>query len=357
MIRRFYKRLVSNVVLINNTTERNRHSIFDSLPSLHGTMLGIFLAIYGIYALFAYQKIHTQVDKLANYKYNVSQVISPSSMRNINDTAFMDSTGMIDLPIVRSRMWEIAGVPRYIESSRDIPKSWLGFELDQYIDSSSYDLLGLIELVARSFPYHGGKNLDSILMEKWELESTWIDELNRFNTYFYIYWNQNQKSLKELMVHYSDIDIQRQIRLKEETLGRVMESRAKEGFPMTDEEINRSLNFTPIFAYDYYQELETFFSKVDYIQHNLIPDIFECRTFLNLYKGEFKLKSRTILVLIVAVFVFLCGIILPLIMTAYFWKNFKYRRFFEIFIFVSTILPYLLGLLFLINLVVGLKVP
>lgn len=355
--RRYYSHRSIPVVLFNQKKGERRKSLFEVLPSIHGTMLSITVGLFGLFALFAYQKINTQIDLLASYQYQISQELKPTLMTNINDIAFLDSTGNIDLPSVRRRFWEIAGVPRSLDRSKEIPEQWRGYNNDEYLDSACFDLFGLIELVSRSYPYYGGNNLDAILSKKWDIEKDWIDELIRFNTYFDIYWKTNQASIQDLLIRFRDLDIQRQVRLKEETANRVIASRNESGLPTSSEEINKMLNFTPIIVIENYRHVEAFFIKVDFIQKNLVPEIRECRTLLNMYKNEFKLRSRSRVLLLIALFVFILGIVLPVFGGVFFTEKIKYRMQIEVTASILTLLPYIVGLVYLVIVVSRLHLP
>jgi len=224
------------------------------------------------------------------------------------------------------------------------------------IEKRARETLGLLSLVMTSYPYLGRGMLNKPDSDEVTSYRSWLDDLSRYNGFLLWLWNAHRRSLSELMNQYRSIDIQRQKDMHEKTLQQTLKSSKEQGIDVPDEEIERiRREFHVIHNIDYGFILRDFFSKVVHIEQQLIPKAKENLRTLTTYGKDFKLKKRTLIVLSFAVFIFVFGIIIPMLLSAY--AKPPTIKSLELWLFITTMLPYLAGLFYLISVVSSLNQP
>ena len=360
------------------------NSLLDSLPALHGTMLSIIVGFVTAFALYAYQTTSSARQQLDNIKRQVQNISSPSFEISINRANYLNSDGELDWQCFKDGLRDASSLFSHIDhEDHDLKRETIivddmqndsdassrfdyikkhGFKKDAVyiektqIEKAARQTLGLLSLAMTSYPYFGHGMLNKPATDELSNYRLWLPDLSRYNGFLLWLWNGHHRGLSELMNQYRLLDIQRQEDMHEKSLQQMLKSNKDQGISMSDEQIQRiKRQFHTIRETDYSLILRDFFLKVTHLEQQVIPKANEHLITLTTYENSFKLKTRTIWVLASAVFIFILGIMTPMVITAY--SKPPIVKSLEICLFVFTTVPYLVGLLYLIAVVSRLNQP
>jgi len=369
------------------------NSLLNSLPALHGTMLGITLAFVGAFLLYAYDKTSSARQKLEDLKRQVQEACKPDYEVDIDRAKYLNSEGELDWRRVMHGLRDASSLFGHIghedqwgireiiiiddirNGSTQDPKTvgapMPGLQTDAKqikksdIEKRGRETLGLLARVITSYPYLGQGALNKPDRDEVTDYRSWVDDLSDRTSWLSWLWATRHRSLSELMKQYGPIDIQRRKNPHEESFEESLEQMKEKGIDVPveliprirrqAEAIQRARETHTLHDHDYGFDLRNVFDKIARVKAQLLPTAQESVETLTKYETKFKLKKRAMWVLSWAVFILVVGITLPMVMNAY-AKPPRIKSL-ELWIFGLTMLPYLIGLIYLIRVVSGLNQP
>ena len=99
--------------------------------------------------------------------------------------------------------------------------------------------------------------------------------------------------------------------------------------------------------------IQEFFSKLLFIQNTMIPLVSETVHSLKYNEQKFKIKAHSEWIILLAIFLVIFGIIIPMFLIS----CEKVTRLTEYSLLGFTMLPYIVGLFYLLKIVGNLKTP
>ncbi len=227
---------------------------------------------------------------------------------------------------------------------------------DEIIDSAC-NLLTIISTLSYSHPYNGKKNYrDNTRDISIVYDKEWLKYLKKINRFLLTQWNSRKLSIIELMKRYekicidtkNEIDQKGWIEEKQEG-GTIVSQLSTEGSKLLK---NNKVDISG--RIDYELLVQDFFMRVKYIEDTLMPKMVEVESKLEFYEKKFQIKNHGLTIIITAIFIFIFGIIVPLFLQT--WQKTPHIRSIEIILLISTMLPYIIGLFYLLKKVSGLKI-
>lgn len=296
------------------------NSILPILPAIHATILSIIFAVLIVFFFYSYQTVSNLKEQMNDLRTRVAQTMSGQICSPLNfklEEYFKDNT-LNHLNIVK-KLGELSSVMGSLEITEMVPTHPRMSEdyIEKAIIESAEHLLGIITVLTYIYPYcerpkdaNGIPTGISDIMRK-EYTPEWKSDLVRLNSYLSWLWRTRGEGITKLISEYDAISA------KKDTKQRFR------------------LNFP--------QYVADFFTQVQFIETQIIPELSEKSHKLNFYENKFEIKTHLIQSFLMAIFILVFGIFLPLFIHLYFKP--PYIKQIELTLLIITLLPYLYYLL------------
>jgi hypothetical protein len=311
------------------------NSILPILPGINVTILSIIFAV--LIGLFFYscQIVDNLKEQMNDIRTKVAQAMA-------HQVCFLGDTNSfkleeyykddnLNLPKIESKLWELSSVMSNLEIIKKCPQTPPGMGED-YLEKttieSAEDLLKIITILTYISPYcerprdKDGKLLlgvSSILRKEYTPE--WHNDIIRLNSYISWLWHTRGDGLTKLMSEYDAILIKKEPK--------------------------------QTFRFNYPQFVADFFTQVQFIETQIIPELSEKSYKLNFYENKFKIKTHLVFAFIFAIFMLVAGIFLPLYI--HLWNERPYIKEIELVLLIITVLSYFCLLLYFLKKTLELK--
>jgi len=307
------------------------NSILPILPAIHATILSIIFAVLIVFFFYSYQTVSNLKEQMNDLRTRVAQTMSSQLRSPLNfelEDYFKDNT--LNHLNIEKKLWELSSVMGSLEITKAAPPHpRMGEDyIEKTIIESAEHLLGIITVLTYIYPYcerpkdaNGIPTGISNIMRK-EYTPEWKRDLVRLNFYLSWLWRTRSEGFTKLISEYDEISA------KKDTKQRFR------------------LNF-PQFVAD-------FFTQVQFIETQIIPELSEKSYKLNFYENKFKIKTHLTQAFLMAIFVLVFGIFLPLFIHLYFKP--PYIKQIELTLLIITLLPYLYYLLYYLKKILELEV-
>ena len=303
------------------------NSILATLASINATVLSIILGALLIFFFYSYQKINELQEGLNDSRIKISQMMETNTIiigsmdyksylkdevldfRKISDE--LSNFNFFELPEGLRLELEKAGI---LKSKKD------------EIEFIGEKLLSLIQIVQTCSPYSERLKINndkvSVLIEgeRKEYSTKWKDNLIINNMFLSSFWRTRKDKLLTLLSQYNELSYEKSL-----------SNGAQQSF--------KKLNYKLI--------IEDFFSKIEIIQNDIIPDIKDKSYKLEFYQNKFTLKKYLITSLVLSIVMAIFGIFLPLFIHLY-WSP-PFIKEIELGFLIFTILFYCSILLFFLR--------
>jgi len=306
------------------------NSILPILPAIHATILSIIFAVLIVFFFYSYQTVSNLKEQLNDLRTRVAQTMIGqvrSPLKFKLEEYFKDNT--LNHLNIEKKLWELSSVMGSLEITKMAPPHPRMDEdyIEKAIIESAEHLLGIITVLTYISPYcERPKNENGIptgisnIMPK-GYTPEWKSDLVRLNSYLSWLWRTRGEGITKLISEYDAISAKKYAKQRLE------------------------LNFS--------QFVSDFFTQVQFIEIQIIPELKEKSYKLNFYENKFKIKTRLIQVFLMAIFVLVFGIFLPLFIHLYFKP--PYIKQIELTLLIITLLPYLYYLLCYLKKTLGLE--
>jgi hypothetical protein len=299
--------------------------ILEMLPAIHGTIIGIGAAFFSAFAMFAYQKLQETKDELDKIILEVETFSTPSNyigsgnIKIINDDGELDWDGK-----AKELIFYTKGIYSYLdyEEKYGIPRdNYHQVPSENEIINSCRDLCQMFHYLFTSYPFSGKSmvhvgEITNKINEKKSLpfDKKRLQEIERRIGFLSWCWEGSNKSLIKLGQECTNIERkQNQERAEKnfnEMLKKIPEVSKEEKERLWVRFIQPSSNQ----QIDYSQIIYDYFNKVLIYQEKVLPKLKEMINVHDTFNERFKVKSLTIDALLIFLFIFLLGVITPLVL-------------------------------------------
>lgn len=325
--------------------------ILSTLPGVHATIVGIFLAFFSTFFMYAYQKIKEAHRNLEDAIKLSQRISTPNYVINTKNSKLIIDKNLSWHDKGKELIDKSVSLARHIISenydfSKPISNQYTEDKVIEYTD----ELHNLFYLFFTCYPFQDTNNISK----------TW--DSNRFDT---IYWRVDylnwiwSKEHKQFLIHLFYARDQIEIRKAQEDLEkRIIEACEREVDEQnkirTAQFIRNSDAVTQSLLPKKSDFLFIFFQKVEEYTHNVLPPLKKTIVEYERYNYDFKLKKYTISFLIGTFYILIIGIIIPIILLNFLVKlNYNdynlVLSYFEYLILTASFLPYLAGILVFIK--------
>lgn len=297
------------------------NSILPILPAIHATILSLIFAVLIVFFFYSYQTVSNLKEQTNDLRTRVAQTMIGqirSPLKFELEEYFKDNT--LNHLNIEKKLWELSSVMGSLEITKMVPPHpRMGEDyIEKTIVESAEHLLGIITVLTYISPYcERPKNENGIptgisnIIRK-EYTPEWKSDLVRLNSYLSWLWRTRGEGIAKLISEYDAI------------------------FAKKHTKLEFRLNFS--------KSVADFFTQVQFIETQIIPELNEKSYKLYFYKNKFKIKTRLIQAFLMAVFILVFGIFLPLFIHLYFKP--PYIKQIELGLLIITVLPYLCILLY-----------
>ena len=298
------------------------HSILPILPAIHATILSIIFAVLIVFFFYSYQTVSHLKEQMNDLRINVAQAMSNQVCAPLKfelEDYFKDNA--LNHSNIEHKLWELSGTMANLEIIRNLPEPHPSMDKD-YIEKTIIDsaehFLGIITVLTYIYPYcerprnKEGKpsGVSNIIRKKYTPE--WHQDIIRLNSRLSWLWRTKGDGFTKLISEYDAISVKKT---------------GKQGF-----------------RFNFSQYVADFFAQVQFLETQIIPELNEKSYKLNFHENKFKIKTHLIQAFLMAIFILVFGIFLPLFIHLYFKP--PYIKQIELCLLIIPVLPYLCILLY-----------
>ncbi len=301
------------------------NSILPILPAIHATILSIIFAVLIVFFFYSYQTVSNLKEQMNDLRTKTAQnmihlpYFRPGAKEFKMEDYFKDNT--LNLISINQKLSEVSSVMMRLEiiKAMPIPHPSMGEDyIEETLVENAKHFLEILNLLANISPYCEkitieGKSIKFLGgAKRMKYDRKWQRDLISLNGFLSWLWRTKGEEIRKLMSEYDAIS-------------------AKKG-------ANQRVGFT------FSQFVSDFFAQVQFIQSQIIPELSEKSYKLNFHENKFKIKTHLIQAFLMAIFILVFGIFLPLFIHLYFKP--PYVKQIELVLLIITVLPYLYILLY-----------
>ena len=299
--------------------------ILTALPGIHGILIGVGTAFFSGFAMFAYQKLQESKDKLDKILAEVEVFSTPNNFIGGGKNSLIKDDGEMDWDGSAKRLIHHAksifshldyeekyGIPRNTSSTS---------HTEDDISSSCRELCLMFHYLFVSYPF-SGKSMVHVqgVTDKIESKKTQpfnkerLQEIERRISFLSWCWETNNRSLIALGQHCTAIEKKK---AENDAIKAFTESIAKQP-ELPEEEKKRIWNtfYKPLLNLqtDYAQIISDYFNKVFIYRDRVLPQLSDTIRIHETFNERFQFKSLTIYALKILAFIFVFGVVTPLLL-------------------------------------------
>ncbi len=298
------------------------NSILPILPGIHVTILSILFAVLIVFYFYSEQTVSSLKEQMNDLRTKVAQTMYNQPRFPLNSSEleeyFKDNT--LNQTNIEKKLWELSSVMGSLEITKTAPPHpRMGEDyIEKTIVESAEQLLKMITVLTYVYPYcerpKDANGIPTGISNIIRKDSTpeWKRDLIGLNFYLSWFWQTRGDGITRLISEYDAISAKKNTKQR------------------------TRLNF-PQFVAD-------FFTQVQFIQTQIIPELSEKSYKLNFYENKFKIKTRLVFAFLLSIVMLIVGVFLPLFFHLYIKP--PYIKQIELVLLIVTVLPYLCILLY-----------
>lgn len=328
-------------------------SILESLPTIHGILIGIGTAFFSGFAMFAYQKLQDSKDSLDAVLAEVGDFSTPSNYIGGGSQDLIQEDGSLNWGEEGKNILHSAkSLFSYLdhEEKYGIPRSpHFAEPSDSEICSVNRSLCVLLSQLFVSYPFSGkslvrvsgvSDRVESKKGEPFTLER--IQEIHRRVSFLSWCWEASNRSLIVLGQRSSEIERKEaelsSLKLYEENLARIgdeIDEVEKKRIWDTFHQPNLNSQI------DYAQIISEFFNKVLIYRDRVLPQLSNSLNAHKIFEERFNFKRNTLTAFKIIGHVFVFGVLAPIMLPALAADvNLVWHPVLPYFLLVITVIPY-----------------
>lgn len=336
-------------------------TIFETLPTLHLTFIGLIATVYTAYAAYAYQKINDAKEQLVNAVNSCVEICANNPSFQMGTEQFTDANGTINWSESGTRILNNVAFLYPDEDSKERDAifnfSQKSEPLPHEVISACEELSNLLTCVFTSYPfwktevYHSQKNkINTSELCVSELDGARIEEIKRTVGRINATWDSKREGI--LICAKKATEYLREKQLKEERM--VFENRTSQdqSYPYSDEQksyIWKKFHLPWTNSVDYSRVFMKFFDCSKKIESESIPLLSEALHKLEQNKKNFNVSKFLRLSLILTLISLVLGVILPIMLQYLFeaypeYENSIYTMSGGVGLIIFTTIPYLIAI-------------
>lgn len=306
--------------------------ILSTIPGIHATIVGILVAFFSAFLIFAYQKITEAKKKLEKALKIAESVSSPALYFYNGKTSLINDNGELDWDGESIKLIQDATtVFPHLDAAKHgidlgpIHRNVKPNEIVKVVD----ELTPLFYLFFISYPLNGKSIITTPQSSSKERNKELFDykrysEIQQRINYLTMIWNSSQESLIYLFNSYDEI--------KEK------KSEIENNFKIQTKQIN--------FLLDFFQRVHTY-------QAQVMPILDETIIEFETYNNELKVKELTKYTIKTTIYILIVGILIPIILLENI-NNFSvslkhFIVYIEYLLLIASFLPYFIICLFFLK--------
>ncbi len=297
------------------------NSILPILPGIHATILSIIFAVLIVFFFYSEQTTSSLKEEMNDIRTNVSLAMSHQVQTPLKfDLEEYFKGDKLNHPNVEKKLWEISSVMASLEITKAVPPhpDMKDDYIEKTIIESAEEFLGIITVLTYISPYcerprnKEGKlsGISNIIRNEYTPE--WHQDIIRLNSHLSWLWRTRGDGFTKLVSEYDAIS--------------------------ATKNPNQSIRF------NFSSFVADFFTQVQLLETQIIPQLNEKSYKLNFHEKKFKIKTHLTSVFLFAITMLILGIFLPLFVHLY--VKHPYIKIIELGLLVISILPYLCILLY-----------
>lgn len=327
-------------------------NILQALPNIHGILIGIGAAFFSAFAMFAYQKLQESKDNLDKILEGVEFFSTPSNFIGGDNASLVTDDGELDWDgEAKSLIHHAKSVFSYLdyEEKYGIPRSEFSHTpSDEDILSTTKNLCLMFHYLFVSYPFSGKSMVhihgvtDKVESRKEEpFSSERLKEIERRISFLSWCWETSNRSLIALGQKATEIERKE---AEEEAIKSFHDSMASMG-DIPEEEKQRiwktfhqpRLNM----QVDYSKIIHEYFNKVLMYRERVFPQLSNTLKIYETFNDRFKIKVITINALKVMAFIFIFGVLVPMLISGLKQDvGLEWSAFLPYFLLLITVIPY-----------------
>lgn len=301
-------------------------NVLQVLPSVHGILIGIGTAFFSGFAMFAYQKLQESRDRLDKILTGVEAFSTPSNFIRGGNSSLITDKGELDWDgEAKNLVHHAKSVFSYLdyEEKYGIPRSEFAFiPSDEEILFTTRDLCLMFHYLFVSYPFSGRSMVhvqgvtDKVESRKSEpFSSERLKEIERRISFLSWCWETSNRSLLALGQKATEVERKK---AEEDAVNSFNQSMSSMG-DVPEEERQRiwktfhqpRLNI----QVDYSKIIHDYFNKVLMYRERVFPQLSDTLKTYETFNERFKIKAVTINALKVMAFIFIFGVLAPMLIS------------------------------------------
>lgn len=311
-----------------------QNSLLCTIAGIHGRFLSIICAVFLAFYMYYYQQAETCKLRLDDLRLKVARTMVIPAFHDpcgLDVKDYFDANGL-DIHKIVMAFYDQLGYNPDPKIEAILSTSGLNvaeaFQYDQRVSR----LVSLINIVANIYPYSTRSReaspgvvsvMYSDLRKDWTRE--WQRDLGSLNFGLTWLWRQRRAAIEDLLRRYDEA------RIKDEVA-------RQDGSPV------RGLDLHKILGSTFRATIEQFFSTVEAINHDILPELNDYSFRLTRYQTHLMDTTTLLYLILPLVLILLFGILAPLVLSLKPMHSIRIA----VGILILSVVPYICLLLFLL---------
>lgn len=299
--------------------------ILEALPGIHGILIGLGAAFFSGFAMFAYQKLQESKDKLDKIISEVEVFSTPSNFIGGGKNTLIKDDGEMDWDgRAKELMHHAKSIFSYLdyEEKYGIPRNSSSIShTEDDISSTCRELCLMFHYLFVSYPF-SGKSMVHVqgVTEKIENKKAQpfnkerLQEIERRISFLSWCWETNNRSLIALGQQCTAIETKKAekdaVKSFNKSIARSPDISEEEKQRIWNTFHQPRLNMQT----DYSQIISEYFNKVLIYRDRVLPQLADTIRTHETFNERFKFKSLTIDAFKIVAFIFVFGVVTPLLL-------------------------------------------
>ncbi|UQY35607.1 hypothetical protein K8U54_03705 [Pseudomonas fulva] len=304
-------------------------SILESLPTIHGILIGIGTAFFSGFAMLAYQKIQDSEDSLNAVLAEVGDFSKSSAYIGGGDNDnLIQEDGSLNWHEGKRILHSAKSLLSAQEDKHGIPGSpHFSEPSDSEICSVNRSLCVLLSQLFVSYPFNGKSSVHvSGVSERVELKKSepftveQLQEIQRRVFFLSWCWETSSRSLIVLGQRSSEIERKEDELEYRKVYEETLLTHIRNGIDISEAEKERMWNTSFQLRLngqaDYARIISDFFNKVLVYRDRVLPELSNSLKIHRLFVDRFNFKTNTLIAFKVIGYVFIFGVLAPIVLLA-----------------------------------------
>lgn len=301
--------------------------ILEALPGIHGILIGVGVAFFSAFAMYAYQRLQETKDELDKTLFEMEAFNIPTNyVLRSGSHKFIKDNGELDWDIEAKNLLQHVQV---IYSNLDAEEKYgapidpaMKIQNNADVSTACSDLCTLLYHLFLKYPFSGksGGQIEGVT-EKLNnkkmppFDKKRFEELGDRINYLNWCWNTGNRAFMVIAQRASEIDKKKveddTLRSFNESMNRTPDLSEPEREKIWVRHYQPRLDMKRI---DYSQVISDSFKKIYMYQENVLPKIKELIKAYETYDGRFHVRKATLCAIKTFSFTFIFGVIAPMVL-------------------------------------------